>query len=250
MPVMAQLLVPGIVGISTYVDYVYHLEMQVTATRTAGTVGPINQLRLITATLDFHRLVENLRADRLSEAEEQVAVAAAVLEAGGADFLVVTSGTTSTLTSRARGRVSLAFLDLAEAAWDEAGGARRVGLLSTRRTVEGGIFQVAAERRGATLLLPPPDVAARLDEVIFSELVQGRVTTAAVRLLRDAAAGLSREGAESIILGNTDMTLAAGQLRDFAVPLIDSARAHARASARAALHGLPRSRGFTAGASA
>jgi aspartate racemase len=235
---MSQVLTPGLVGISTYVDYVYHREIQETATRESGTNGPINQLRVITATLDFRRLVTNLRDGRLEDAEEQVATAAETLAAGGADFLVVTSGTTSTLTTRAREQVSLVFLDLAEAAWQEAGGARRVGVLSTRRAAAGGIFQAAAERRGATLLLPRADVAAQLDDVIFSELIHGRVTQAAVRVLHDTVAELAGAGAETVILGNTDMTLAAGRLVDTAVPVIDSARAHARASARAALRGF------------
>ena len=239
MPIMAQVKTPGIVGISTYVDYAYHLEMQRTALRLAEADGPINRLRVVTVTLDFHRLITNLKADRIAEAEEQVAAAAVALEAAGADFLVVTSGTTSTLTARAREQVGLQFLDLAEAAWQEVETADRVGLLSTRRAAGGGIFQAAAEARGATLLLPRPETAARLDDVIFGELVHGRVTPAAVQLLQDAVTELADAGAEAVILGNADMTLAAANLTDPPVPIVDSARAHAQARAYAAL-GEPR----------
>src|SRR5690606_30739786 len=45
------------------------VEMQLTARQLASTDRPINQLRVITATLDFHQLVANLRAGRLAEAE-------------------------------------------------------------------------------------------------------------------------------------------------------------------------------------
>ena len=225
------------IGISTYVDYAYHREMQLTARRLAGTDGPINQLRVVTATLDFHRLVTNVRAGRWEAAEEQVAEAAVALASGGADFVVVTSGTTSTLTGAARQRVQLAFLDLAESAWQEAGDARSVGLLATQRAAAGGIFQAAAERRGATLLLPRPTLAAEIDSLIFDELVRGEVTEAAVRTLREAVAELADAGAERVILGNTDMTLAVDRMGETAVPIIDGACAHARASARAALRG-------------
>lgn len=232
---MTQVKTPGVVGISTYVDYAYHLEMQRTARAAAGTDGPINQLRVVTVTLDFHLLIDNLMAGRIADAEEQVAAAATALAAAGADFLVVTSGTTSTLTDRARERVEVEFLDLAEAAWWRVGEARRVGLLSTRRAAAGGIFQAAAEARGATLLLPRPGTAAQLDEMIFDELVYGTVSPAAIQLLRDAVAELAEEGAETVILGNTDMTLAAGALTDLPVPIVDSALAHAQAGAYAAL---------------
>lgn len=239
MPAMSQLLTPGIVGISTYVDYVYHREIQQTAATESGTGGPINQLRVITVTLDFRLLVANIHRGRWDEAEEQVAVAAETLEAAGSDFVVVTSGTTSTLTTRARERVAMAFLDLADAAWQEAGGSRRIGVLSTRRAAAGGIFQAAAERHDSEVLFPGSDIAARLDAVIFGDLIHGRVTDAAVGVLHDAVAELADAGADVVVLGNTDMALAADRLVGTPVPVIDSARAHARASARAALYGLP-----------
>ena len=236
MPPLSQRSTPGIVGISTWVDFAYHREMQLAAVRAAGTSGPINQLRTATVTLDFNLLIENLQAGRRDAAEEQVAAACQALERAGADFLVVTSGTTSTLTARARERASLPFLDLAESAWSEVATVAPVGLLSTSYAAKGGIFQTAAERRGATLLLPPPQTFERLDEAIFGDLVRGAVTDAFLSLMDEAIADLARRGAASIILGNTDMTLAAERLAQASpVRLIDSARAHARAAARAAL---------------
>jgi aspartate racemase len=238
MPVLSQRLVPGIVGISTYVDHVYQKEMQLAAVRAVGTKGPINQLRTVTVTLDFNMLVANLRAGRKEAAEEQVAVTAQALQAAGADFLVVTSGTTSTLTGRARARVSVPFLDLVEAAWKEASQPGPVGLLCTSYTTAAGIFQAAAERHGATLVLPSPRIAQRIDEVIFGELICGEVSDGCLRILRDAIAELVERGAVSIILGNTDMTLAADRLEQLTpAALIDSARAHARAASRAAVEG-------------
>lgn len=239
MPPLAQTSVPGIVGISTYVDCVYHKELQREALRAAGANGPINRLITVTVTLDFGRLIANVRSGRLDEAEEQVADTCTDLQAAGADFIVVTSGTTSTLTARARERVAIPFLDLAEAAWhDVATDSASVGLLSTRRTVEGGIFQAAAERHGARLVTPAPPTAERVDEAIFDELIYGRVTEATLHTLSSAIAELAGLGAQAVILGNTDMTLAADRLREEApVPLVDSARAHARAAARAALAG-------------
>ena len=240
MSVLSQRWTPGIVGISTWVDFAYQREMQLSAVAAAGGTGPINQLRTVTVTLDFNLLVTNLRAGRKDAAEEQVAAACEALERAGADFIVVTSGTTSTLTARASERTSIPFLDLAEAAFREVATAPSapVGLLSTSYAAQGGIFHFAASRRGAPLLLPPSDAAARLDEAIFGELVRGEVTDDFLGLMGASIADLGRRGAAAIVLGNTDMTLAAQRLQAAApVPLIDSALAHARAAARAALAG-------------
>ena len=158
---LTQRLVPGVVGISTYVDYAYHKEMQLAAIAAAGTPGPINQLRSVTVTLDFNRLVLNLQAGQRDAAEEQVALACEALQAAGADFLIVTSGTTSTLTARARQRVTIPFLDLAEACWKQAPMPERVGVLCTRYAAAGGIFQAAAAQRRTELIWPSADMAER-----------------------------------------------------------------------------------------
>jgi len=233
-----QMLLPGIVGISTYVDYVYHLEMQTTARSITGTRGPINQLRTVTATLNFNLLVQNLRAGRKDDAEKQVEAACLALQRAGADFVVVTSGTTSTLVQRARRRITIPFLDLADACW--AGGTLSgpVGLLCTKYAAAGGVFQEAAARHRTELLLPRPEIVEQVDDVIFGELVCGDVSEKCLRIFGDAIKELVDRGAATVILGNTDMTLAAKDLQDSTrVPLIDAARLHARSAARSALNG-------------
>ena len=233
---MQQKLVPGIVGISTYVDFAYQREMQLEAVRLGGTSGPINQLRSVTVTLDFNLLIANLRAGRKDAAEEQVSEACVALHKAGADFIVVTSGTTSTLTARAKKRISIPFLDLGEAAWAEVATAGPVGLLATTFAVKGGVFHAGASRRRMPLLVPSEETGKKLDDVIFGELVRGEVSASVLQALGAAARELVDAGAASIILGNTDMTQAAAGLRKACpVPLLDSALAHARAAARRAM---------------
>lgn len=230
---------PGIVGISTYVDYVYQKELQLAALAAAGGEGPINQLRTATVTLDFNRLIVNLQAGQRDAAIDQVTEAVQALAAAGADFVVVTSGTTSTLTGGARRKVSIPFLDLGEATWHEVPAqAGPVGILATSYAAAGGIFQAPAQRHSRTVVLPSQDTQRDADEVIFRELVRGQVSERVISALRAAIAELAQKGAASIILGNTDMSLAAAELQKTSpVPLIDSSRAHARAAARAALAG-------------
>ena len=239
MPTLTQQLIPGIVGISTYVDYAYQKEMQHRAVAAANSDGPINQLRTVTVTLDFNLLVDNLKAGRRDAAEDQVAIAARALEAAGADFVVVTSGTTSTLTARARDAVSIPFLDLAEACWKQAKPASPVGLLSTRYAAAGGLFQAAAKRHETELLLPSTEKATQVDLTIFSELIRGAVSPSGLEVLHTAITELTALGAKSVILGNTDLTLVKEDLQSKAkVPLVDSTTAHARDAAHTAMNGF------------
>jgi len=235
---LTQKLVPGIVGISTYVDFAYQKAMQLAAVAAAGTSGPINQLRSVTVTLDFNLLLGNLQSGLRDAAEEQVTVAVQGLAAAGADFIVVTSGTTSTLTAKARERVAKPFLDIADACFKPQRPAGPVGLLSTTYAAAGGFFQSAARRHDVSLVLPQPDTAKRVDEAIFGELVRGSASDRSLRIFRAALDELTAQGAASIILGNTDLTLVAEALqKTAAVPLIDSTTAHATRAAHAAMTG-------------
>jgi aspartate racemase len=235
-----QQLVPGIVGISTYVDCVYQQEMQALALAAANPERRINSLRLVTVTLDFERFVLALDEGRPDVVEEQIAAAATALEAAGADFLVVTSGTGSTLTERAREQVAIPILEMPAAIWGEVTelDVEAVGLLSTSQAAAGGIFHAVAERNGVRLVTPAAATAEQVDALIFEELVCGQVPAEAVDGLLEAIAELREQGAEAVVLGNTDMTLAADALRESSpLPLVDAARAHARAAARVALRG-------------
>jgi aspartate racemase len=232
---MQQKLVPGIVGISTYVDFAYQKVMQLAAAETGGADGPINQLRTVTATLDFHLLIENLRADRRADAEAQVTEAIETLARAGADFIVVTSGTTSTLTGPARHRVKLPFLDLAAACFKPTPPPAPVGLLATGYTVKAGQFDAAT---GAKTIVPNDKTQQRVDQAIFGDLVRGNPVRVTIDIFREALAELATAGAKSVILGNTDLTLVAAELqKTSALPLIDSTTAHARDAARAAITG-------------
>ena len=233
---LTQRLLPGIVGISTYIDFAYQKEMQRTAVSLAGTTGPINQLRTVTVTLNFSLLLENLAARRREKAEQQVADAAEMLQRAGSDFIVVTSGTTSTLTGLAQTRISIPVIDIASACWNFGEPLSPVGLLSTSYAVTGGMFQAAAEKNGATLLVPRDELAEQVDAVIFAELVLGEVTETGIDVLVRAIHELVAQGARSIILGNTDMTLAADALGARTnLTIVDAALAHARGAAHAAL---------------
>jgi aspartate racemase len=232
---MQQKLVPGLVGISTYVDFAYQKAMQRAAAETDGADGPINQLRTVTATLDFHLLIANLQAGKRAEAEAQVTEAIETLARAGADFIVVTSGTTSTLAGPGRERTRLPLLDIAAACFKPKPPAAPIGLLATGYTVKAGQFDAAA---GTKLIVPQDRLQQRVDEAVFGDLVRGNPGKPSIDTFREALAELTTAGAKSIILGNTDLTLVADELRKTsAVPLIDSTTAHARDAARAALTG-------------
>jgi aspartate racemase len=166
--------------------------------------------------------------------------AARALRAGGADFLVVTSNTGSIILETAEEPV-LPTVDIFETAVRAllAAGHTTAGLLSTRRTAASGRYQAAADAAGARVLTPSADVVDRIDELIGREAIRGIQTPESLGLLQDTVDRFAAEGADSVILGCTDLMLfGLDAIGHGVLPVVDSTRAHARAAARLALDGL------------
>ena len=231
---------PGLVGMATPADCAYLRVMQNYSTVPLAGGLAVNRLRAIYFALDFATFVENIKAGAWAKAEQQISNAAQSLKAAGADFLVVTSNTGATLAGPAKAQTELPILDIVAVALAEVRrlGFSRAGLLSTIRTDHARSYQLAAEKRGVSVLSPSRSLAERIERLIFEELIAGKTSKAAFQAIRDAASAFAAEGAECVILGCTDFVhLNDGSLSNAALPLIDTTVLHAQAAARAALEG-------------
>jgi aspartate racemase len=231
---------PGLVGMATPADCAYLRAMQNYSTAPLAGGLALNRLRAIYVALDFAALVDNIKAGAWTQAEQQISAAAQTLRAAGADFLVITSNTGSTLAGPAKAQTQLPILDIVAVALAEVRrlGFSRAGLLSTIRTDRTRSYQLAAEQHGVSVLSPSRPLADRIERLIFEELIAGKSSEAAFQAIRDAASAFAAEGAECVILGCTDFVhLNDGSLSNAALPLIDTTVLHAQAAARAALEG-------------
>lgn len=234
----AQQLIPGIIGFAPATDYWYLREIQ-TFGGDEARPGLVNSVRTLYATLDtdeFFGLDENGHS---REAAELISAIARSLHVGGADFLVVTSNSGSIILEEATD-VALPVLSIFETATAEATrrGFRNLGLLSTRRTVDSGRYQEAAERVDARILTPPAALVTDIDVMIDSEAIRGINTPESLVLLQDAVTYLASEGADCVVLGCNDLILfGTSNIGAGILPVVDSTTAHARAAAAGALNG-------------
>ena len=152
---------------------------------------------------------------------------------------MVTSNSGSVIVETSAEQV-LPMLDIFDATMDVvvSSGYRAPGLLSTLRTADSLRYQRAAEERGARVLLPPREIVERIDDMIDREAIRGVQTEESLGLLQDAVDLLVRDGADSVVLGCTDLMLfGLDRIGHGVLPVIDSSAAHAAAAARLALRG-------------
>jgi aspartate racemase len=186
--------------------------------------------------VDFHEIEQLQQAGDWDAAGAAMAAAARALHAGGADFLVLCTNTMHRVADAITAAVPLPLLHIADATADalQAAAVTRVGLLGTRFTMEQDFYRARLRQRGFQVLVPDPPGREDVHRIIYDELCQGVIRDASRARYREVIAALQAQGAETVILGCTEISLLVGA-GDATVPLFDTTALHARA---AALHSL------------
>jgi len=175
---------------------------------------------------------EGLIRDHL-EGVERVAAA-------GADFFVCPDNTSHILLERIIDRLPLPGLHIAHVvcAEIERHGWKRVGLLGTKFTMTGPVYERALADRGMERLVPEEAAREALNTAIFDELCQGIFEPSTVDAFLAAIADLKARGAECVILGCTEIPLIVTE-ENSPLPILDSTRLLARAAVIEALSDEP-----------
>ena len=153
---------------------------------------------------------------------------------GGADFFVCPDNTAHIVLEAIAERLPIPGLHIAEVVCAEAArrGFRRVGLLGTKWTMTGPVYQHARAERGMERLMPYDKMCAMVNPAIFYELCRGVFHPNTTRRFVDAIDGLKSAGAECVVLGCTEIPLIISD-ENSALPVLDSTRLLARAAVRA-----------------
>jgi aspartate racemase len=180
--------------------------------------------------------LEQYEAHDLAAVATYLARTAQRLADAGCDFFVCPDNTAHIALELYRGPLPLPGLHIAEIVAQQARADGRicVGLLGTKWTMEGPVYPAAFARHGITMRIPEPADRALVDEVIFSELCQGRlVDTSRAEYVR-IIDRLRREGCDAVALSCTEIPLLITP--DVSpLPTLDSTRLLAREAVATAL---------------
>ncbi|MEQ8767848.1 MAG: amino acid racemase [Planctomycetota bacterium] len=154
----------------------------------------------------------------LAEGARQVAAA-------GADFYVCPDNTAHIVLEKIADELPLPGLHIADVVCREIErrGWRRVGLLGTRWTMTGPVYEKALSKRGLERLIPKADVREQLNAAIFDELCQAVFIDATTERFLRAIEDLRARGAECVILGCTEIPLIVTE-DNSPLPILDSTR--------------------------
>jgi aspartate racemase len=201
----------------------------------AALFGSYGHPEITMHTYSLAEYVRHIEADRWDEVGRLLLSSATTLVKTGADFLVCPDNTVHQALDLVRAQSPAPWLHIAEevAAVAAKSRFRRLGILGTRYLMEGPVYGVALARQDVACEIPDPADRARINAIIFDELVQGEFTEDSRRYFQHVIAQLETRGCDAVVLGCTEIPLLISQL-DSRLPVIDSTRTLARAALREA----------------
>lgn len=200
-------------------------------------LGGLHSAELLIRSLDFAPIAALQSAGRWEEAGRRLGDAAAALERGGADLVLLATNTMHKVIAAVEGATSLPVLHIADATGEaiRAAGLSRPGLIATAFTMEDDFYVGRLrERFGLDCVVPEAGDRRRIHAVIYDELCRGSISDASRAEFEAIAARLVAAGADSLILGCTEVGLLLGP-DNVEVQVFDTVTIHAAAAVAQAL---------------
>ena len=206
----------------------YRLLNTLVAERTAGE----HAARCVLLSVDIGEIDPLMHAGRWDEAGERVAHDARAVESAGADVFLLACNSLHHVWETIVGGLTIPTIHIADAAAAELDGHERVALLGTPWTMDLPFFRERLADCGFAVVIPDDADRARVGQSVFDELSHGIVRDETRAYYVDL---IGRLDVDAVVLACTEMTLLLSQ-DQVDVPLVDTARAHARAAVDYALN--------------
>ena len=200
-------------------------------------LGGVHCARSLMWSVDFGEIESLQHLGDWDKLTEQMIDAAIRLERGGADFVLMCTNTMHRMAGAVSEAINVPLLHIADPTGEKirAAGFGRVGLLGTAFTMEQDFYKARLKQLfDLEVIVPKAQDRRIVHEIIYKELVAGKVFPKSRNLYREIIARLVAEGAQAIILGCTEIMLLVSD-EDSAVPLFDTTTIHAIAAVDRAL---------------
>lgn len=203
----------------------------------AARLGGLHSARIVLSSVDFAQVEAMQVAGDWDAAARLLADEARAVATAGAELLVLCTNTMHKVADEVQGAVDVPLLHVVDPTAEAAlgAGAQRVGLLGTAFTMEQDFYRERLGSHGLDVVVPGERDRADVHRIIYDELCQGVVSETSRDRYSEIVDGLVRQGVEAVVLGCTEIELLLDPDAPSPVPLLPTARLHARAAVDAAL---------------
>ena len=211
-------------------------------------LGGLHSAETVIWSVDFAQIAAMQTTGDWRQAGLRLADVAKRLEQAGADVLLLATNTMHKVADAIEAAVSIPLIHIADATGQSirAAGLKRPGLMATRYTMEQEFYVGRlCEKHGLDVVIPEVEARADIHRIIYDELCKGVVSGASHARYVAYAEALVAAGADSLILGCTEIGMLLDQSR-VSVPVFDTTLIHADAAVDFALAGAASQQGLHA----
>jgi aspartate racemase len=198
---------------------------------TAQERGVAEAPSILIDSLDVKRLLALATADDRDGLAAYLLQSVAALARGGAGVAFIAANTPHLVFDAVEAGAPIPLVSIVTATCAEAErrGLKRLALIGTRFTMQGGFYQAAFASRGLEIVLPAGDDLAYVHDKYVGELVRAifnaDTRTGYLDVLRRLRADAAIDG---VILGGTELPLLLRGV-DYPLPMLDTTRIHVNA---------------------
>jgi aspartate racemase len=194
-------------------------------------LGGLHSAPLLLWSTDFALIADRQAANDWDVLGQQLSEAGRRLVCAGAEALLICTNTMHRLHADIERASGVPVLHIADATAEalRRAGCQRPALLATRYTMEGDFYTGRLQAAfGIEAMIPDEAEREQIHQIIYDELCRGLVREESRILYRNAIETMRRRGADSVILGCTEITMLIGA-SDSELPLFDTTAIHAEA---------------------
>lgn len=173
-------------------------------------LGGLHSAKIILYSVDFQEIEKCQSNGNWNKAGEILANAALSLQNAGADGIVLCTNTMHKVASSIESACNIPFLHIADSTGKEivAKGLERVALIGTSYTMEQEFYKSRLKDKfGLEVITPNKEERDKINKIIFNELCLGDFKESSARYYLDVIDKLSKEGADGVIFGCTEIGL-------------------------------------------
>jgi aspartate racemase len=201
-------------------------------------LGGFHSCNCILESVDFAEIVKLQHCGDWNQLDKIMAKAARNLENAGAEIIILCTNTMHLCSDSIRNEISIPFLHIAEATGNEIKkqNIKKVLLLGTKFTMEKDFYKnTLKEKYAIETIIPSSEDRDIVHEIIYTELVQGKIIESSKNVFQKIIQKGIDEGAKGVILGCTEIPLLIKQ-NDSEISVFDTTAIHAESAAAFSLN--------------
>ena len=197
----------------------------------AARMGQHNHPEITLHTFPLEQYMTPIRRGDWPEVGRLMLQSVRKVAAAGAKFAICPDNTIHQAMPHVLPASPIPWIHIAQAVGQEAlrRGYRRLGITGTSYLATGPVYPETLGKLGLECVTPDADQRRRIDEIIFTQLVNGIFPELSRRYFNEVFAGLKARGCDAAVLGCTEIPLLVNPA-DCPLPTLDSTRLLAMAA--------------------